>query len=386
MNQPAPDTSKNKMYSLKHLVSVAAIAAAICSLLTATLVGGLFFIGNKLTGNSRESQRQTIVQEGEVIADVAAEVSPSVVSVSTSQVTTTLDSFFQPQREIATGAGTGIIINKDGLILTNKHVIPENVRSVIVTLSDGTVYKNVDVVGRDPLNDLALLKIKDPKQLTPAKIGDSDSVRTGGKVIAIGNTLGEFQNTVTSGIISGVGRPVLASDGNGSSEQLSNLFQTDAAINPGNSGGPLVNFNGEVIGINTAIAEGAEGVGFAIPINEAKPIIESAEETGEILRPYLGVRYIMLTPSLSEELEIDVTEGAYIDADRGSIIDGSPADRAGLRGGDVITQINETKLSASQPLASVVGRFQVGEKVTMTVVRDGNERTLTTTLSEAPTE
>lgn len=379
-------TATTKSYSTKHLVSIALIVATVCSLLTATLVGGLFFVGNSLTNSSRESQRQTVVQEGEVIADVAAEVSPSVVSVSTSQTISVQDLFGGTQRQTSEGAGTGVVINKEGLILTNKHVIPEGVDDVVVTLSDGTSYENVAVVGRDPLNDLALLKIKNPKKLTPAKLGNSDSVRTGEKVIAIGNALGEFQNTVTSGIISGVGRPVLASDGNGASEQLSNLFQTDAAINPGNSGGPLVNFNGEVIGINTAIAEGAEGVGFSIPINEAKPIITSAEETGAITRPYLGVRYVMLTPGLADELGLDQSEGAYISKQSGSVVDGSPADKIGLKSGDSITQINDIKLSASQPLASVVGRFQVDEKVELTIIRNGKTSEISVTLGKAPSE
>ncbi len=283
---------------------------------------------------------------------------------------------------VVEGAGTGIILNTDGLVLTNKHVIPEGTTKVTVTLADGTKYDDVEVVGRDPLNDLAFVKIKNPKNLVPAKLGDSNSVRTGGKVLAIGNALGEFQNTVTSGIISGVGRPIEASDGNGATEQLTNLFQTDAAINPGNSGGPLVNFSGEVIGVNTAVAAEAQGVGFAIPINEAKSLIESVEQTGKISRPYLGVRYVMLTPDIAKQLDIDETEGAYV-GER-SIVADSPAQKAGLKSGDVIIKVNDTKLTQTSPLASVIGQHKVGEEVTLTVMRGGKEVQLKATLEEAP--
>lgn len=358
----------------------------ICSLLTAALVGGMFYFGFQIDSNSRQAQRQTVVQEGEVIADIAAELSPSVVSVRTSQTVSVQDVFGGSQQQAAEGAGTGIIVRSDGLILTNKHVIPSGTTSVEVTLADGSVYNNVSVLGRDPLNDLALIKIKNPKKLTPAKLGNSDSVRTGEKVIAIGNALGEFQNTVTSGIISGVGRPIEASDGNGSSEQLTNLFQTDAAINPGNSGGPLVNFNGEVIGINTAIAEGAEGLGFAIPINEAKPIVKSAEETGKISRAYLGVRYTMLNESLAKQLKLDISEGAYIDEKASSVVSGSPADKAGLKPEDIITKVNNIVLSEKNPLSSVIGGLGVGDEVTLTVVRNGESFTVKATLAEAPVQ
>lgn len=382
----AKPTSKQSGHSLKKLIIVSSVTAMICSLITAVLVGSMFYFGFQIDSNSRQAQRQTVVQEGEVISDISAELSPSVVSVRTSQTVSVQDLYGGSQQQTAEGAGTGIIVRSDGLILTNKHVIPSGTTSVEVTLADGTVYRNVSVLGRDPLNDLALIKIKKPKKLTPAKLGNSDSVRTGEKVIAIGNALGEFQNTVTSGIISGVGRPIEASDGNGSSEQLTNLFQTDAAINPGNSGGPLVNFNGEVIGINTAIAEGAEGLGFAIPINEAKPIVKSADETGKISRAYLGVRYTMLNENLANQLKIDTTEGAYIDEKSSSVVSGSPADKAGLKPEDIITKINKIVLSEKSPLSSVIGELNVGDEVTLTVVRNGESFTAKATLAEAPVQ
>ena len=370
-------------YTAKHLVVVAVVAAMVCSVMTAALLGGVIYVKSLIDTDNRQAQRQTIVEEGGVIADIAAELSPSVVSVRT-RSTSVSGGYNLSDQGVSEGAGTGIIVNKDGLILTNKHVIPSGTDSVQVTLADGTVYEDVTILGRDPLNDLALLQIKNPKKLTPAKLGNSDSVRTGEKVIAIGNALGEFQNTVTSGIISGIGRPIQASDGSGSSETLTNLFQTDAAINPGNSGGPLVNFNGEVIGVNTAIAEGAEGLGFSIPINEAKSVISSAEETGKISRAYIGVRYVMLNPDLSKQIGLKVQQGAYIDTKTGSVVKGSPASKAGLQPGDVITEINDTKISDTKSLTSVVSAYKVGDTVNLTVVRDGKTQTIKLKLGEAP--
>jgi len=370
-------------YTAKHLVVVAVVAAMVCSVMTAALLGGVIYVKSLIDTDNRQAQRQTIVEEGGVIADIAAELSPSVVSVRTRQSSSS-GGYNLSDQNVSEGAGTGIIVNKDGLILTNKHVIPSGTDSVQVTLADGTVYEDVTILGRDPLNDLALLQIRNPKKLTPAKLGNSDSVRTGEKVIAIGNALGEFQNTVTSGIISGIGRPIQASDGSGSSETLTNLFQTDAAINPGNSGGPLVNFNGEVIGVNTAIAEGAEGLGFSIPINEAKSVISSAEETGKISRAYIGVRYVMLNPDLSKQIGLKVQQGAYIDTKTGSVVKGSPASKAGLQPGDVITEINDTKISDTKSLTSVVSAYKVGDTVNLTVVRDGKTQTIKLKLGEAP--
>jgi serine protease Do len=240
----------------------------------------------------------------------------------------------------------------------------------------------------DPL-DVAFLKINDTegKKLSVAKIGDSSRMQVGDGVIAIGNALGQFQNSVTSGIISGYGRSVEASDGGGSSESLQNLFQTDAAINQGNSGGPLVNTNGEVIGINTAVAGGdAQNIGFSIPINDAKGLIDGVLANGELRRPYLGVQYVQLTPALAEELNLSVDQGAYInDSNGGGIVGGSPAAAAGLQGKDIITKINDQNVDRNNTLASVIGRFKVGDKVTITYIRGGDTKTTEATVGELPT-
>jgi serine protease Do len=265
---------------------------------------------------------------------------------------------------------------------------------VSVTLSDGTQLNNVEVVGRtndsDSL-DIAFLKIKDAKgeKLTPAVIGNSSKVQIGDSVVAIGNALGQFQNTVTSGIISGHGRQVQASDSTGSNaENLDDLFQTDAAINEGNSGGPLVNMNGEVIGINTAIAGNAQNIGFAIPINDVTGLIKQVEATGKLQRPYLGVRYIPLTADVANTYNLSVNRGAYIPpsaAGQPSIISGSPADKAGLKEKDIISQINGTNIDQSHSLTSLIDQHAVGDTLDLTIIRSGKTLHISVKLAAAPT-
>jgi len=370
----------------------------------ALLVLSFGFIGGWLGAGSRGYQstisdadsKTTIVKESELISNLAKEVSPSVVSVNVKSSRQSVDFFGRPNTSQEESAGTGFIISKEGLVVTNRHVVPRGVNKVSVTLSDGTTLEDVEVVGRtgssDPL-DIAFLKIKDAKgkELKPAKIGDSSKMRVGDKVIAIGNALGQFQNTVTSGIISGYGRQVQASDGaGGSAETLQNLFQTDAAINQGNSGGPLVNMNGEVIGINTAVAgDGAENIGFAIPVNDVSGLINKVLEKGELIRPYLGVRYLELTDDYADELGIDQKRGAYIvESSDGqpSIVSGSPAEKAGLKEKDVITKVGNDTVDENNSLTSLLQKHSVGEKVELTVIRDGKEIKVNATLEAAPKE
>jgi serine protease Do len=211
-------------------------------------------------------------------------------------------------------------------------------------------------------------------------------VEVGDKVIAIGNALGQFQNTVTAGIISGFGRDVTAGDATGAgAESLNDLFQTDAAINQGNSGGPLVNINGDVIGINTAVAGGAQNIGFAIPINDVKGLITGVLEKGELVQPYLGVRYISLTDDAAYELNLSTKRGAYLaPGDQPAVLPGSPADKAGLREKDIITKVNGIKIDDKTSLTSALSRFQVSDEVTLTVVRDGKTQQVKVTLEAAP--
>lgn len=377
---PKPQIGSKKAFGGMLIVSL------LVFLLTAGGMSAAFLIGKNYDAPDLETKRQTVVQEGDVIADVAQKVGPSVVSIITEQQSTLRSSLYGTRTRTSQAAGTGFIIDSSGLLLTNKHVVPEGTSMVSVITSAGTRYDKVEVIGRDPLNDLAVLKVSNAKDFTAVKLGDSDVVRTGQKVIAIGNALGQFQNTVTSGIISGMGRPIEAGDEEGSAtEQLTNLFQTDAAINSGNSGGPLLNFNGEVIGINTAVAADAENIGFSIPVNEAKGIIESVKTTGKLSRPYIGVQYRMLDPDSASELNLDVKKGAYISKETGSVVSGSPAEKAGLKAGDVITAVNSVELNETISLASAVGRFKVGETVELKVVRAGKELKIKLTLAEAPT-
>ena len=378
-----PDKAKAASTSLLVLVCV-----------TAGFGGG--WLGARSQGQqglagSTKADTRVILNESQLISDIAKKAGESVVSINVTGVTTQ-QSFFGDFSQQTESAGTGLILSEDGYIMTNRHVVPTGTSQVSVTLSDGTELSDVTVVGRtnesDSL-DVAFLKIKDTKgkKLVPAKLGDSSKVQVGDKVIAIGNALGQFQNTVTSGIISGFGRSVEAGDETGS-ESLQNLFQTDAAINQGNSGGPLMNINGEVIGINTAVAGGqAQNIGFAIPINDIQSLVKSVLTKGKLERPYLGVRYVSLTDDYAYEYNLPVKRGAYILPSRSgtaSIQAGSPAEKAGLKEKDIITKIDGTNVDDKNSLTSLIGRKTVGDKVTLTILRDGKEQKIEITLLAAP--
>ena len=354
-------------------------------------------------GTGLSNQKKIVTNQSQLISQIAKTVGPSVVSVNvniTSQSTGTSGGFFgfsQPNQEQA--AGTGIIISSKGLILTNRHVVPTGTTTVSITLSDGTELKDVSVLGRTNDNDtldVAFLKVNnlDGHKLSPATIGDSGTVQVGDDVVAIGNALGQFQNTVTSGIISGYGRSVQAgsSGGNGTAagdtENLDNLFQTDAAINEGNSGGPLVNLNGQIICINTAIAGNAQNVGFSIPINDVRGLISQVLKTGKFARPYLGIRYIPLTSDIANGYSLKVQNGAYIapavDAAAPSILVGGPADSAGLQERDIIIEIDGNKVDQTHSLTSLLDQHLPGDKVDITFVRGSDTQHVNATLGEVP--
>lgn len=351
-----------------------------------------------LIDTSTAARQQYISNESQLIASIAKTVGQSVVSIDVKgQQTTAVPDIFGfafPQTQTTEASGTGFIISTDGIIVTNRHVVPAGTTSVSVTLADGTQYDNVQVIGRtgdSSPQDIAFLKILglNGKSLIPASLGDSAKMQVGDRVVAIGNALGQFQNTVTTGIISGYGRDVTAGDQSGlqSQENLTDLFQTDAAINEGNSGGPLVNINGEVIGVNTAIASNAQNIGFAQPINDLKALISSVLDNGQLQQPYLGVRYISLTNDIAREFNLKVNRGAYIasnDTDP-AILPESPAERAGVKDHDVITKVNNLKIDDRISLTSALSKFKVGDTVTLTVNRDGKNLTLRVTLGNAPT-
>lgn len=345
------------------------------------VVGGIFafrYLGPNDTPSLTSSNdgNTTVTEQESSIASVAEKVGPSVVSIVTQ---TQSRSYYGTTSGSA--AGTGIIISKDGYVMTNNHVL-EGASNVSIIDSKGELYNDVTIIGRDPLNDIAFLKIKSDATFAPVTLGSSSTIRTGQQVVAIGNALGQYSNTVTSGIISGTGRPITAGTQSGDTESLTDLIQTDASINPGNSGGPLVNLSGQVIGINTAIVEDANGIGFAIPINATKGIIEGVLETGKVSRAYLGVNYLTVTPDVAREYNLPVRSGAYINQNNGAspVAPGSPAEKAGLKAGDIITKINDETVGTQGSLSSILGEYRPGDKVTLTYLRDGKEQTVTLSL------
>lgn len=314
----------------------------------------------------------------EPIAEVANTVSKSVVSiVSESQAAN-----YFGQIETYASAGTGIIVSSDGYVLTNKHVI-ENTSTNKVILDDGTTYDDVTIIATDPLNDAAFLKINNVSDLPAATLGDSKTINVGQQVIAIGNALGQFQNTVTLGVISGLGRSITATGNNPyEDEDLVDMIQTDAAINSGNSGGPLVNAAGEVIGINTAVSSDGQGLGFAIPISSIKGMLRNIIENGDASRAYLGIRYINITPDVAKENNLPVSAGAYIynsSADS-AIFKNSPAEKAGVKDGDIITAISGVDIGKVGSLSSIIGEYVVGETIQLTILRNGEEIAINVTL------
>lgn len=370
------ESQKSFSNTLPVFFSVLALACSIYNLsLTRNLTGNNFGNPGQISRDSNSAN----FTEGS-IASIANAVSKSVVSIVTS---TDQKSFFSNETTSQTAAGTGFILSSDGYVATNKHVV-SGASKIGVILDDGTAYEDVELVGTDPLNDFAIIKINNINNLSPVKLGDSKTTSAGQQVVAIGNALGAYQNSVTSGIISGKGRSLTATDsGRTQYETLSDMIQTDAAINGGNSGGPLVNAAGEVIGINTAYASQGNNVGFAIPISSVKGIIKNVLSGKGFERAVIGVRYINLTPTIAKEKNLSVTRGALIASSKNNkaIISGSAGDKAGLKENDIITAVNGTEIGSSGSLSSLIGEYSVGDTVKITVVRGGKTETLELTLA-----
>jgi serine protease Do len=323
--------------------------------------------------------KKITVQEESATVGVVNKVNPSVVSITSEQTTTG----FWGQAQTSQSSGTGFIVSTDGLIATNKHVVASATGRYSVFTNDGKEY-TATVKATDPYFDIAFLKIE-ANGLTPLELGNSDNLQVGQKVIAIGNALGQFQNTVTTGVVSAVGRSIEAGDSYGESETLENMIQTDAAINSGNSGGPLVNIDGQVIGMNTAVASSAEGIGFATPINLVKTALSSIEKTGKITRPMIGIRYINVTKEFAARNDLPIDHGAMIYASGGdlAVILGSPADKAGLKESDIITKVGNFEIKEGQSLISALSNFVPGDKVEIKYFRDGTEKSASVTLTES---
>jgi len=353
-------------------------------------------------------------QESAII-NAVKEVSPAVVSIVISKDVPVLEEYYYnpfegfgspfgglfpdiqiPQyRQNGTekkeiGGGTGVIVSADGLVLTNKHVVSDTEAEYTVLTNNGEKFA-AKVLARDPVQDVAIVKIEQenkegfsPKTFPVAKLGDSDALQIGQTAIAIGNALGEFRNTVSVGVISGLGRTISAtSSAGGEIETLEDIIQTDAAINKGNSGGPLVNLRGEVIGINVAMAETAQSIGFSIPINKAKRDINQVQKTGKIVYPFLGVRYVLVNEKIKEAEKLPVDYGALIKGDgQQAITPDSAADKAGLKEKDIILEINNEKITADNSLAEVLLKYLPGDKVIMKILRGTQERIVEVTLGE----
>ena len=341
--------------------------------------------------NSDESliQPQGVVYQESVVTKVVENTLPSVVTIGISKTTTDNRVEFNPmnpfspfqlapgkERTIEQNIGSGFIVFEDGLIITNKHVVLDTAAKYTVLTNDKAEYA-VEQIYRDPLNDLAIVKINAQK-LKPLPLGDSTKMKLGQLAIAIGTPLGEFQNTVTVGVISGLGRGITAgSPYEGFVEELDNVIQTDAAISPGNSGGPLLNSSGQAVGVNAAIANGGQNLGFAIPINVVKELMKSFKEQGSTFeRPYIGVRYQMVDSRTA--ILNNVVEGAYVE----SVVEGSPAEKAGIKADDIITEIDGSKLSGTdnESLAKIILKKKIGDRVSVKVWRSDEILTFTLTL------
>lgn len=333
-------------------------------------------------------------QEQKII-DIVKENSPSVVSVVAYKDVPVYEQTFQqdfffiiPKLEQKgterqqVGAGTGFIVSSDGLILTNKHVVSDKDAEYVVIMTDNKEY-NAKVLARDPVQDLAIMKIEGGNSFKPLKLGSVDDIQIGQTVIAIGNALGRFQNTVSVGVISGLGRTIVATGPDFATEKLEDIIQTDTAINRGNSGGPLINLKGEVVGINTAVSTEGENIGFAISIDKAKRSIEQVKTLGRISYPYMGVRYIILNKEISKARDIEVDYGALIVGDNEpAVVDGSPAQKAGIKEGDIILEINGEKITEDNSLAKIISKYNPFESLNLKILRDGQEIYLNIILGE----
>jgi len=422
--RPKISFSRFRKSTPANTLLVAVLVASFFGFLAGVAGGGLVYYGvlKQLEGIAsfqpeRIIERETIVEtyipqstQEQKIIDVVQAASPAVVSIVITKDVPIMEQFFAdpfeeffgiPQfREKGTerrevGGGSGFLISPDGLLVTNKHVVLDDDAEYTVFTNEGKSFP-AEVLARDPVQDLAIVKIEQEsivdengiitlKPFPFVKLGDSDILEIGQTVVVIGNALGEFRNTVSVGVISGLGRTITASDGSGFVETIEDVVQTDAAINRGNSGGPLLNLTGEVIGVNTATVLQAQNIGFAIPVNKAKRDVEQVKELGKIVYAFLGVRYTLVTENLQEEQNLPVDYGVLIGSGGGgesAIFPGSAAEKAGLREGDIILEFNGKKITTENSLAKIIQKYDPGDTITLKIMRSGSTLTLEATLGE----
>ncbi len=429
-NEVATKKAKHKQHSAVYFILILLIAIFISSIFGAFfgfVAGGL---GQKIVSQISQDfpwlsqalggqpankidpliSKEKIIEEDSAVIDVVEKSTPAVVSIVISKDVTKIQSFIDPfgffgdpnsfdnpsdqnnspnnsggnTQKQKIGAGTGFIITSDGMIVTNKHVVADTGADYTVLTNDGKEHP-AKVLARDPINDIAVIKI-DGTDYSTLSFGDSSSLKIGQTAIAIGNSLGEFSNTVSKGIISGLKRNLTAGGGLGDSEKLTNIIQTDAAINPGNSGGPLLDINGQVIGINVAIAQGAQNVGFALPASQVQKITDQVRTTGKISTPYLGVRYIPIDATLQKQINLPFNYGVMVLRGQTmtdfAVVPGSPADKAGIMENDVILEINGQRIDTNNSLVDLLSKFNVGDQVTLKIWHKGDTKDVQVKLEE----
>lgn len=423
---------KNIVYFIKEnkkTLTISLVISLIVVLITGFIIGVIcltnknlvarittFLLNNSNLNNNTSIEKPSyeVLPEETRIVNIIDKVNPAVVSIVITKNVPIIEQYYQkfnpfgndfwneffgndfgfeiPQyrqkgmEKKEVGGGSGFFISADGFIITNKHVVNDQDADYTVLTNDGEKY-DAKIIAKDSFLDIAVLKIKG-NNFPYLSFGDSDKLKLGQTVIAIGNALGEFRNSVSVGVISGLSRTITASDSRGNTESLEKVIQTDAAINPGNSGGPLLDLNGKVIGVNVAMETAAENIAFALPINIIKPIIDSVRTYGEIIRPYLGIRYLTINETIQKKNNLPVDYGVLVirgsSADELAVIPGSPADKAGIQENDIILEIDGEKLTIDKSLTNIISQHKVGDIIKLKILHKGQEKIIEVKLEKAP--
>ena len=372
----APPTPRVGTVGLVSLALVAGIVSGALSAVAVTNLTPAEQAPQSTDGGTSTTVSNVPIDESSAVLTAVEKVMPATVKIQS-----TINGVFGSEQ----GTGSGFIFDPEGWILTNRHVV-QDADEITVTLNDGRAFSGT-VYGIDTLTDLAIVRI-DASGLPAAALGSSAALEPGQLAIAIGNPLGTYDNTVTTGVVSGLGRQIQAADASQqTAETLTNLIQTDAAINPGNSGGPLINSAGQVIGVNTAVNADAQGIGFAIPIDIAKPILTQALNGQDLVRPWIGVYYSLVTPAVAEEQGLASDYGALIGSANGdAIFPDSPAAEAGLQAGDIIVAVDGTRVDEDHDLSTLILPHAPGDTITLRILRGNSTTNVDVTLGTLPAD